>query len=178
MKNIFIFFLILLISNSVFPQSPEWRNYSSNQRIVDIANDGDNMWIAGNGGLFLLNKKTVEVTNYNNANSGIPDNNIYSLKVASPGVVWFGTMSSGIGKFDGNKVTIYNTKNSGLPHNQHNRVMNIDSQGNLWVGSLAYLSKFNGKKWYNYITGDSISSNLAIFAIEFDQTGTTWVGAS
>jgi len=178
MNRIIILVLSLFIASGGFTQSSEWRNYTSNQTILDIADDGDNLWVATNGGLFLVDKITGACTIYNNANSGIPDNTIQSLKVASPGVVWVGTRRSGICKFDGKKTIIYNTKNSGLPHDQHNRAINIDSKGNLWVSSLMYLSIFDGQNWQRFETGPPVASFVVIFDIEFDQKGTTWVGAS
>jgi ligand-binding sensor domain-containing protein len=101
------------------------------------------LWIATHGGLVKFNKQSGKSDYYNRANSGILDNLVASLTTDTTGNVWLGTQRNGVGMFDGENCTVYNTDNSGLPHDQWNHSIVADKQGNIWIGSLRYLSKFD-----------------------------------
>lgn len=161
-----------------YAQNPEWINYSNYDKVFDICDNGQFLWIGSEGGLVKLNKNTEEITCYNRANSGIPDNHILSLAIDSVNNIWLGTKYYGIGKFNGENCAIYNMENSDLPFDQWNTEIEIDSHGNIWIGSLKYLSIFNGTIWKIYETGSPFSSFTAINDIYFDKQGNTWIGAT
>jgi len=72
--------------------------------------------------------------------------------------LYFGTKSSGIGLFDGNKVKYFNTENSIFPR-EGAIIMDVDSEGNLWV-TASYngeggLFKFDGIEFTHFSTENS-----------------------
>lgn len=72
--------------------------------------------------------------------------------------LYFGTKSSGIGLIDNKKVQYFNTKNSTFPRDGAN-IMDVDSEGNLWV-SASYngeggLYKFDGIEFTHFSTNNS-----------------------
>lgn len=72
---------------------------------------------------------------------------VYDPKYKS---LYFGTSSSGLGKYDGIKTTYYTVENSGLPRNWISHV-DCDGYGNVWFGSSAHkmggLVKYNGESF-------------------------------
>jgi len=159
-------------------QNPEWLNYTSPERIYALVDDGDKLWIGTEGGLAKLDKTTGEFSFYNRANANLPDNHIRSLALDSSGYLWIGTRYSGIGRFDGNHCKVFNTENSGLPLDQWNTAISIAPDGKILIGSLGFLSVYDGTTWKSYETGSPISSYIAIHDIVFDSKGTAWIGAS
>lgn len=161
-----------------YAQNPEWINLTNGDQVFALVSSGNDLWIGTDGGLVKLNKTTEEITFYNRANANLPDNHIRTLAIDSSGYLWIGTQYSGIGKFDGSMCQVFNTKNSHLPHDQWNMEIEVDPEGNIWIGSLWYLSKYNGTDWKIYETGDPLSAYFSINAIKFDKNGCAWIGAS
>ena len=55
--------------------------------------------------------------------------------------------------------------------------MDLDSAGNLWIGTGGGVSKFDGSTWTNYTTADGMATNY-IFTIAVDQnSGELWAGS-
>ena len=72
-------------------------------------------------------------TTYNTSNSGLPNNNVYSLAIDSSDNTWIGTNGGGLAKFDGTIWTGYNASNSCLP-NDNVISISIDAYANKWIG--------------------------------------------
>ena len=72
-----------------FSQLSEWNNYTNKDRIYDLLNDGDYLWIATDGGLVKFNKNTNEKAYYTR-NNGLPDNHVRALAKDSEGYIWIG----------------------------------------------------------------------------------------
>lgn len=91
----------------------------------------------------------------------------------SKGNLWFGTLSKGMAKYDGQSLKYFNIKD-GLPNNA---VVDIeeDEDGVLWVGTQNGLSSFDGENFTNYLVDvsddESRLSNLLI-----DSKGVLWIG--
>ncbi len=62
----------------------------------------------------------------------------------------------------------------GLPNNSV-KCLKVDLTGNLWIGTQAGLSKFNGSVFTNYSTIDGLPNNI-IKALSFDAIGNVWIG--
>ncbi|MBM4171762.1 MAG: hypothetical protein FJ214_07845 [Ignavibacteria bacterium] len=112
---------------------------------------------------------------YNQANSGLPSNDISALAVDNFGRVWIGTYSQGLAKLDENKCTIYNTSNSGLPSNSI-QCIETDSNNNVWIGTSNGLAKFTGNSWTIYSTNNSALLYSVIRCLAVDNKGLLWIG--
>lgn len=171
-------YILLVFALPCYAQNPDWINLTNGNEVSAIVSRGNDLWIGTDGGLVKLNKTTEELTFYNRANANLPDNHIRTLAIDSSGYLWIGTQYSGIGKFDGSMCQIFNTKNSRLPHDQWNMEIEVDPEGNIWIGSLWYLSKYNGIDWKIYETGNPLSAYFSINDIKFDKNGIQWIAAS
>ncbi|MEM7087429.1 MAG: two-component regulator propeller domain-containing protein [Bacteroidota bacterium] len=87
--------------------------------------------------------------------------------------IWFGTLTKGVGKFDG-KTFRYLTTKDGLPGNT---VVSIteDKDGYLWFGTRSGLSRYDGKTFMNFNLENGICNNT-ISNLLIDSRGDFWVG--
>lgn len=70
--------------------------------------------------------------NYNELNSGLPDDRVFDLAFAPNGDLWV-TADNGLGRFDGQTWETINTANSGLPSDLTRRIA-FDKAGGMYVG--------------------------------------------
>ena len=72
--------------------------------------------------------------------------------------LYFGTYSSGLGKYDGSKTKYYTIENSDLPRNLIRQV-ECDESGNIWFNSSAHqlggLVKYNGRSFTKFLPENS-----------------------
>lgn len=132
-KSILIMISVFFIQ-PVFAQNPEWITYYGANSIYSLKDDGNFIWAGTNGGLKKIDKTTGESTLYNEFNSDLPSNNIYTITIDSSGTKWIGTYGGGLASFDGTNWTVYDTSNSGLLSNNIQAIA-IDANGNKWIGT-------------------------------------------
>ena len=76
-----IYAILIMIASVTFAQNPKWINYTDSRVVRALAIEGDYIWAGTDGGVVKFNKITGEKTFYNRSNSGLPDNNIYSIAI-------------------------------------------------------------------------------------------------
>lgn len=91
----------------------------------------------------------------------------------SKGNLWFGTLSEGAAKYDGNSL-VYLTMEDGLPSNRIVQIIE-DNSGHLWFGTGKGLSRYDGKTFTNYSEKDGLCSNM-VSNLLIDSKGTFWIG--
>ena len=171
MKRTLLFIVCVLLSLSGYAQTANkwiWIN--------QIAQDGENLWLATNcSGLVKYNKQTGKKTFYTSSNSELCSDDLLSVACRN-GKVLVGSINDGVSEFDGNTFTNYNIDNAPF-HNgrQLFRGVLYDSDGNLWLGGSGYIYKYDGKTWEEYTQPMSeISSWLDYSALKQSADGTIW----
>jgi len=97
---------------------------------------------------------------------------LLSIAVEPSGVLWFGTIVSGIVRFDGETWTRYTTED-GLVDNAI-RDLILTPEGHLWVRTASgEVSFFDGETWTTYTTEDVFLEN--VLSMELAPDGTLWV---
>jgi len=107
----------------------------------------------------------------------MPSDNILSVFIASDGVKWFGT-EEGIAKHSGDDTLdnwIAYTTDDGLIDN-YVQAISGDENGNIWFGTKAGISVFDGSSWVSYTSENGLASNN-ILSITIDNDGTVWIGS-
>ncbi len=124
---------------------------------------------------FLINAQNPEWLKFSSSNSGMHRNDIFSIVVDNNDVVWFGTKTGGLGKFDGKNWSSYTTDNSNFPHLNSIMAMTVDSKNNLWIGGSgrpgSHLVKYDGNEFTAYPAGNHPINCMAV-----DSTDAIWVG--
>ncbi len=116
-------------------------------------------------------------TNYNTSNSGLVSNEIWgSMAIDSLDNKWFGTITDGISKFDGNKWTTYAVAGGYYINTVWD--IKVDTHDTIWGTSDAGLMKFDGTNWNAYNTANGGLPSGVGGQIGFDLQGNMWVGAS
>ena len=147
-----LFLCTMFLITYVYPQDPEWVNYTCGISIRSLAEEGDYIWAGTEGGLVKIDKTTGDQTFYNIANSGLTDNDVGLVAIGGDGNKW---ISCGcLVKFDGTNWTLYDSLNSGLP-SKHIYSIVIDSAENAWIGTYRGLAKFDGTDWTVYNISNS-----------------------
>ncbi len=90
-----------------------------------------------------------------------------ALAADSSGNIWIGTRSNGLIKFDGHKYTKYTTGN-GLVSNLI-RLLHVDTQNHLFIGTVNGLSVFDGQRFHNYNIENGLSDNVVWKIINLPQ---------
>jgi hypothetical protein len=187
MKKIFMLFLLLIASISVYSQQPEWRVFTAPPLpAISILPDNNILPIELNGnsdkepGTFTGLAK-FDLTNVFASNSKysqtLPDNFIVCMAVDNRGNIWFGTYFGGLAKFDGTNWTVYDTSNSSLPSNTIFS-LSIESNGHMWIGTTAGLIRYNGTNWTLFNTSNSGLRSNIIYSLVIDEMGNKWIGTT
>jgi ligand-binding sensor domain-containing protein len=97
----------------IFPEPSTGRSLLYENSIADIIQYNDSMLVAVGSAISLINIKTNELTTYTR-NDGLPSN-IISVQRDSRGLLWLGTMESGLGRFNiARRIITFYTKDDGL----------------------------------------------------------------
>ncbi|MBC8375168.1 MAG: T9SS type A sorting domain-containing protein [FCB group bacterium] len=116
----------------------------------------------------------INWTIYNDANSGLPDNDVNVIVKGESGNMWIGT-GGGLASFDGTDWTVYDHDNSGLVTNGV-KALAIDRNGKKWIGTVSGLSLFDGTNWTGYNTQNSGLPSHSIRSIAIDFSDNKWFG--
>jgi ligand-binding sensor domain-containing protein len=162
-----------------------WTNYNStnglfsNSAIVITADKFNNIWIglgSGSVGDGIEKFDGLNWTHFDNTNSGLPENDIHSLKADTSGNLWIsfyggsGQTLTGLTKFDGSTWTVYDTTNSAILSNYIYDIQ-IDKKNNIWLSCAGGISKFDGTAFTNYIL--PVSGSLVI-----EDSANVWIGVN
>ncbi|WP_259301018.1 ligand-binding sensor domain-containing protein [Bacteroides oleiciplenus] len=135
------------------------------------------LWISSSQGVFVYDFSTKSYTHYDNTNSGLKYNSIFTSTIDSSDRIWFGT-TGGVCMFD-MSTGIYNSDifpEDILPYTKSIRYIYEDRDKNLWFcdnkeGVVKVDAHFN--KFEHFTTDDFLPSNL-VSSIKEDNTGRMW----
>jgi ligand-binding sensor domain-containing protein len=142
-----------------------------------------NIWIATYGGVFRYNGKS-----FANITSKLGVDRFFSVFEDSKGNLWFGSIGSGIYRYDGNIFQNF-TADNGLVNNEIVCIYE-DKVGNIWFGANGGMSRYDGKSFRNFkMNGDTMLEDRTgipvpnlqrpineVNAIIEDETGKFWFG--
>lgn len=164
-----------------------WQIYTSGSFVNGVAEDGDTLWTATNGGLVRMNKNSGETTVYTVGNSPLKSNSILDIAIDNNGTKWAAT-GHGLVKISGNSWTVYDSDNSDLYYDLVTQV-EAASDGTIWFATLNQsgfsssnggLISYDGSTFTRHTrsenTGGVDLPGSQINVIAIDQQGTIWIG--
>jgi signal transduction histidine kinase/ligand-binding sensor domain-containing protein len=154
---------------------------------LKMINDGQDVWVATEGGLYRSSNKTHEYENYkeNFIENGIENYKVFDIYQDDDdeNILWLaGGSGGGLIKFHKTKGVIKNylssSENNSLSYESINCIQG-DGKGNLWIGTESGLNKFNIKEedFIKYCEKDGLGSDY-INSIIIDNNEDIWLGTS
>ncbi len=152
--NIFksLFFLALTLLSPALATAQDWVSYESQQQINDLVDTGEELYMATDAGLVVMNKSTLEKTIFNKSNSNLSNNHIQSITLAPNGDTYIGTYDVVMGRFDGTdfqdiEIPMSDEYN---PSTTHLYDFKIAPNGDLWLGTSVGVFHKQGQTWSHY----------------------------
>lgn len=177
--------LLIARDNKVFGYNESTRDFDllfqlSHQKyiITSLFKDKNGSLYIGTSanGVFTVDKNKSQL------NQIISTGNITSFYQDSDDDIWIGSWENGLYRVVDNKVTNYRHKinNPQSIQSDFTRAVSEDSQGNIWVGTLLGLSKFDKETetFKDYTASNEVDglTNSSIWCIMKDHQGTLWIG--
>ena len=146
---------------------------------------GEDIWIATTNGASHFDTIRGRWKTYNESNAPFHEVWCYDVDVDEKDVVWFGVWGSGVMRFKKRKWTDYIDpdelfdidleRNDG---NLHEIVTGVAiADGVCWAGAYFGLSRFDGKRWWNWTVADEDCGLPSDFINTVEARGqTVWLG--
>jgi len=173
MRTILLSLIIFSLSLSSNLQAQlNFTNYSNQNNVNCLLEDGNYVWVGTSGGLMKRNKGTGSIVATYTTVNGLSNNNVKALATDASGKIWVGT-DYGISVFNGSSWAYYTNVNEigGVIVND----LKFDYNGKLWVTTLGQLSKFDGTSWTLY-NGSNTGGVLQqyFYDIAVDEVNNIW----
>lgn len=145
------------------------QNGLTNNEVHDIIESSDDrIWVATFGGISIYDGETWQSMT---SEDGLSFNNIQVLAKHDDGGIWAGSYGAGINVIHDNGVNHLHMGN-GLVNNYVTSLLSRD--GNMLIGTLGGLSKWNGLEFASDVNTNGLFSNQ-INEISVCQDGTLWL---
>ena len=176
LKYSLFFVLTVALCGAINAQG--WVSYQSPQQVNDLVDTGEELLLATDAGLVVINKATLEKTVFNKANSNLSNNHIQAVTQASDGSIWIGTYDVIMARFDGSDF-----QDAIIPEGIYNPTtikfydVEIAPNGDLWVGTSEGVFRKQGQDWTKYDETDLGEFFFEVWDIELDSAGDVFIGA-
>ncbi len=142
---------------------------------------------AGDKGLFCLDPNTGEINNFElfpNKPQNSMLNKIFSVYEDRSGIIWIGTWSTGVKKWNNieNKFTVLqniatnsNTLSSPIVYS-----LICDQKGNTWYCTPRGLDRYDQRthRYTHYLKDEKCVTDFMVYAAMIDHSGNLWLGTS
>jgi len=152
-----------------------------------ILDDQDQMWLATNGGAvirFSIRDYSYELVGNTKSRNTFPDQRIWTIMKDKSDILWMGTFTSGIIKYDTKHLQfnhIYSIPNddTGLPNN-YVKALAENYDGRIWIGTDKGISLFDEKSRkftnFNNITKDKDEASGDLIRALAVDNDILWIG--
>lgn len=145
--------------------------------VYSIAGGSGDLWVARQrGGLTHLRNSDGrwDAVTYTKK-QGLPQDSIFTVRVARDGAVWAGTVNGGLTKISGGQFTTFTVQN-GLVSNTIAGILE-STDGTMWFATPRGLSEYSNGRWLSFSTKDGLPSDDVNCLFE-DSAGVLWVGTA
>ena len=178
--NISKHLLVVLFLFTLFGQSDAqvWTSYKSIQGVNDYLDLGEELYLATDAGLVIVDKNTLEHTIYGIEESDLSTDHFQSVTRTSSGDTFIGTYDVVVAKFDGSgfQDTISpDGLNPLLDPELYD--LKISETGEMWLATSQGVFRQLGEEWIKYNQEQLGFDFFKVWDIEFDEDGAVYLGA-
>ena len=168
---------LILLSNSII-SAQEWSSFKSPEQVNDLADNGEELFLASNAGLVVLNKATLEKSIFNASETSLPSDHIQSVALSSTGSTFIGTYDVVLARFDGSDFVDIEVP-EGISNANTRKLYDIEvaDNGDLWVATSQGVFRKQGDSWTRYAEPELGDLFFEVWDIEIDQSGNVYAGA-
>ena len=176
-KYALLFIFLLALNPPASAQLSQWKSFQSPQQINDLADNGNELLLATDAGLVVLNKTTLEKEYFNTSNSNLPSDHIQAITRSPSGQFWIGTYDVILARFDGNNFTDITIPGGPGTVSEDTKLYDLEvaPNGDFWVGTTIGAMHRQGQNWTIYDA--SILNNIfdEIWDIEINSNGDVYL---
>lgn len=174
----YLSFTCLLLSFPISLEAQEWTSYRSPAQINDLVESGNDLILATNAGLVVINKATLERSTYNTNGTSLPSNHIQSVALSASGNTFIGTYDVVLARFDGSDFVDIEVP-EGISNSNTIKLYDLEvaDNGDLWVGTSQGIFRKQGDTWIKYAEPELGDLFFEVWDIEIDQSGNVYAGA-
>ncbi len=172
------FFILISLLFQASSIAQDWTSYLSEQQINDLVDTGDELLMATDAGLVVLNKSTLEKTIYNKSNSILTNNHIQSITQAPDGSNWIGVYDVQLFQFNGTGFEPpIMTEGSALDQFTELYDFKIAPNGDFWIGTNDGIFHRQGQDWTHYDADDLGPSLFDVWDMEITVNGDVFIAS-
>ncbi len=173
------FFIALLTFLQMPSEAQEWVSYQSQQQVNDLLDTGEELLLATDAGLVVINKTTLEKKIFNTGNSKLPLNHIQTITNAPNGDFFIGVYDLIVARFDGSEFEDITTPESDK-YDEHTRLYDfkIAPNGDFWLGTTDGIFHREGQTWRHYDENDLGQGFFEAWDIAINDMGEVFVGSN
>jgi ligand-binding sensor domain-containing protein/signal transduction histidine kinase len=159
------------------------RGYYFNSPSKFVQDDDDTIWMGTEYGIYRLDPNTFQSKQF------VPDTSLTSFDdvnaindiLIDGDYLWIATRYGGLYKFDKEREQFvdFEHKSDDFPVHPYIMALHKDRYGNLWIGTLQGLNRFDFRdnKKYTYTHKDGLPNDV-IYGIQEDVNGNLWVSTN
>jgi len=164
--------MLFSVYNSQTFAEGTWIERSNSTYVRDAAMYGCCIWFATEQGVVKYNTVHNSFETWTQAN-GLPTNLITSISIDVNGIIWAGTIDSGVCSYNGTKWITYPVAES-KPYNYIIDIA-IGPDEKVWISTQYWINSFDGITMDRfYLNNDE--SNKGITSITVDNINVVWIG--
>jgi ligand-binding sensor domain-containing protein len=174
----YILLTCLFLSFHNISNAQEWVSYRSPQQVNDLVENGDELLLASNAGLVVVNKTSLDKSIFTTSDTNLTNDHIQSIALSSNGNTFIGTYDVVVARFDGSDfVDIEVPVGISNPNTVKLYDLEVSDDGDLWVATSEGIFRKQDANWIKYAEEELGDTFFEVWDIEIDQSGYVYAGA-
>jgi ligand-binding sensor domain-containing protein len=171
-----LLFLAFLFSCLGQLSAQEWTSFKSIQKSNDFIDTGDELLLATDAGLAIVDKGSLEYSIFDRSNTNLSNDHIQSIDLSSSGEVFIGTYDVVVARFNGSDFYDHVIPD-GIDDLDHIVLydLKVSESDEIWLATSEGVFRQSGSEWIKYDLDDLGVFFLLWGDIEFDETGQVYL---
>lgn len=175
----FVYFFVLVLLFHVPADAQDWVSFQSQQKINDLVDNGNELVMATDMGIVVMDKSSFSKTFLNTSNSNLPQNHIETITKGPNGNTWIGTYDVKLARFDGTDFQETIIPEGNINFNTFTLYdMKIAPNGDIWLGTNQGVFQRQGETWFQYMQDDLDDFLFDVWDIEINDAGEVFAASN